>query len=212
MLSTSFCAVPDFRRVEPVGLRPHHRRDRHLRFVRDRRIRVAGDGRRRAAQPARIAQCANHIRRAPGGRQPHHHIDGGEVQRPEIGFAQSFVVFRPFHRFKQRARPAGDQPHHHAVRHAEGRRALGGIQHAQAAAGAGAQINQPPTGLQRRRGQIDRLRDRRQHLFDRLRHLAVFLVKAATISSVDISSSPMVAGLRVSDTSAPKFICSPLNF
>ena len=46
--------------------------------------------------------------------------------------------------------PAGDDPHDHLRRRAEGRRALGGVEHAEPAAGAGADVEQPAAGAERR--------------------------------------------------------------
>ncbi|MNZ93798.1 hypothetical protein D3C78_1128850 [compost metagenome] len=145
----------------------------------DWRIRVTGDRRRRTAQLACIAQCTNHVRCPPGCCQPDHHIGSGQIQRDKVSLAQRRIILRTFHRFEQRARATGNQPDHHAMRHAEGRRTFGSIQHPKAAAGAGPQINQPSTGLQRRGRQIHRLCDGRQNFFNRLRYFAVFLVKTA---------------------------------
>ncbi|MNT14163.1 hypothetical protein D3C72_1491570 [compost metagenome] len=127
---------------------------------------------------SRIAQRTNHIRRAPGCRQPHHHVGRGQIQCDKIGFTQRRIILRAFYRFEQRTWTAGNQPDDHAVRHAEGWWAFRGIQHAKAAAGPGTEINQPTAGLQCRRRQVHCLCDSRQHLFYRLRHLAVFLIEA----------------------------------
>ena len=67
----------------------------------------------------------------------------GERELVERGVGARLVVFGALARFAQRPVAAGDEAHHLARVTMEGRRALTGVQHAQAAAGAGADVDQP---------------------------------------------------------------------
>ena len=72
--------------------------------------------------------------------------------------------------------PPGDQAHHHFLRYAKGGRAFASIQNAKAPAGAGANVDQPPAGAERRGDGIHGLRDLGQHALHGFGHDVVFLV------------------------------------
>ena len=65
------------------------------------------------------------------------------------------VVLGALDRLDQRRQPAGDDADDHLRRRAERRRALGGVEHAEPAAGAGADVEQPAARAERRLDQID---------------------------------------------------------
>ena len=69
---------------------------------------------------------------------------------------------------------AGDDAHHHLGRRAEGRRALGGVEHAEPAAGAGADVEQPAARAERSLDQVDGAGDVRARAGDRGGHGGVF--------------------------------------
>ena len=71
---------------------------------------------------------------------------------------------------------AGDNPHHLLRTGAKGRRAFAGVQNTQTPRRAGADVNQPSPGPQRRRHFIHDFRYLRQVRRYRLRHLLIFLV------------------------------------
>ena len=90
--------------------------------------------------------------------------------------AQVPAVFSALNRFDEGLLAAGDEPHYQVGRHAEGRGALGGIQHAQAAAGASAHVKQSPALLQGVNGPLHRLCDAGQQRLDGLGDSSVLTV------------------------------------
>jgi hypothetical protein len=71
-----------------------------------------------------------------------------------------------------------------------GGRALGGVERGNAAAGAGADIDQPSAVAQAPRHLVDHLRDLRNGLLDRCGNLRIFVVDDARNLEADLVSKP----------------------
>ena len=99
------------------------------------------------------------------------------------------VVLGAFDRADQRLVPAGDDPLHHLRRRAEGGRALRGVEHAEPAAGAGADVEEPPAGAERppRSGRSPRAIDSR-----------AAATAAGTVASSAANRSTISSGAAVS--------------
>ena len=117
---------------------------------------VAGDSHGAAAQLTGIIQAAQHIGGAAAGGDAHHQIVFGQVVLLQVVPAQVPAVLRALNRLDEGLFAAGNETHHQVGGHAEGGGALGGIQHAQAAAGAGAHIKQPSALFQGVNGPLHR--------------------------------------------------------
>ncbi len=102
-----------------------------------------------------LAQCGTHIRRRTARRDSHYYVaicDFGRVHRrhPRV-----HIVLGALGALHERGIAAGDHPRHHRRRHAERGRAFGGIEDAQTAGRAGADVDEPTTGLERGDDQVD---------------------------------------------------------
>ena len=84
----------------------------------------------------------------------------GPTRRASISPSPAFTSSSaPSIDLHQRRQSAGDDADHHLRRRAEGRRALGRVEHAEPAAGARADVEQPAAGAERRLDQVDRAGD-----------------------------------------------------
>jgi hypothetical protein len=141
MLSTILVAVPAFRRVEPLitsgpttGV-----------------IRTAGQGRVPvAAQPdgvgfqlSGVLQPGQHVGRAPAGGDAHHHVGLAKPDFLQIVDRKFGMIFGALDRPDHRRRPAGDDSQDPFGVGLERGRAFGGIEHAEPARGARAEVDQP---------------------------------------------------------------------
>ena len=137
---------------------------------------IAGNGGSVAAHALGVVQTAQHIGRAAGSGNAHHKVIRGQAVGFQILNSQLPAVLCALHSLDKGFFAAGDEPHHHLLRHTEGGRALGGIQHAQAAGGTGAHIEQPSAFFKGFCRPCHRLRDLRQALGNGQRYPGVLLV------------------------------------
>ena len=147
-------AVPALRRVEPaITSGPVAQRDHHVGDAARRRRWAApgagdehGAGRARkwayssaARDERRHARGGDAADRRPWGRPP----PGACAARPRAALSSAPSTARV-----RACGPAGDDRHHQRRRDAEGGHALGRVQRAEAARGAGADVDQAPAGGQ----------------------------------------------------------------
>ena len=142
MLSTIFCAVPAFRRVEPViasgpGITVIDDVDAGVGTV----VAAHEHRARTAARPPRRAASTYGVRRLAA-------IPTTTSRAPTPAAATSSTpadstVLHPFARAKHRLAPARDDALHQVRIDAEGGRALGRVENAETTAGAGAHVEQP---------------------------------------------------------------------
>ena len=102
-----------------------------------------------------------------------------EAARGQVARAHGGIVFAGFGGAAQRGLASGDDALHHFGRRVEGGRALGGVQHAQPAAGPRADVEEAAALLEHRRNGIHRSRDSGDFAAHGIRHLAVFGVDDA---------------------------------
>ena len=110
-----------------------------------------------AAGPRRL-QAAAHERRHGAGGDPDEHV--ARAQPLRLVPALVVAVLRPFHGAEHRVLAPGHDGADAVGVRPERRRALRGLQHAQAPAGARAQEHDAAAALQRVRDQVGRARDR----------------------------------------------------
>ena len=129
-----------------------------------------------AAYAFGVVQTSQHIGRAAGGGNAHHKIVCGQAVGFQIFNSQLPAVLCALHGLDKGFFAAGDEPYHHLLRHTKGGRALSGIQHAQAAGGTSAHIEQPSALFKGFCRPCHRLRDLRQALGNGQRYPGVLLV------------------------------------
>ena len=94
MLSTSFFAVPDLRRVDPATISgPASGAIGNVDGARQFRIGRATDSDGDGAEAPGFGDRAQHIRRAPAGRDADEHIACGEAAGEQVADADGGVVF-----------------------------------------------------------------------------------------------------------------------
>ena len=114
MLSTNFCAVPAFIRVDPAttsGPTSGVMAISTARASSESGVQLIPT----VTAPSRRAfrHRAQHIRRAPAGGNPHQHVARGESARLQIARAAGRIVFGGFRGAAQCRFPAGDDALHH---------------------------------------------------------------------------------------------------
>lgn len=130
MLSTSFCAVPAFRRVDPaMNSGPRGR------------VGVARDGDRQGGAAPGLQDGRDDVGRPAGRADPDHHVVGRQAERVEVADGGCFVVLGALHRGGQGGVAAGDHADHLARVGTEGGRALAGVEDAEPARRAGADVD-----------------------------------------------------------------------
>ena len=144
MFRTNLVAVPAFMRVEPATISGPASGAMEISTAREssesgvQLMPMVRAPRRRAS-----ATRPEHVGRASAGGDPNQHILRAEAALDEVAGADGRIVLGGFGGVGQRGFAAGDDALHHLGRDAEGRLAFGGVQHAQAAAGACADVKEP---------------------------------------------------------------------
>ncbi len=143
--NTSLVAVPAFKRVEPVStsgptLGAITRFGRSACGIVQTGIETEQHGAR--ATPLGLPQRAPNKRGASAGRNADHHVPAVYAAKLDRVRAGHRIILGPFEGLPKRRRPAGQDALNHVWRHAERGRTLAGIQHPEAAAGAGADVKQ----------------------------------------------------------------------
>ena len=159
-LSTIFCAVPAFMRVEPaITSGPVSTTMRWRATRKQRRLGIVGERDGHGARGTRRPQHADGERRGAARRDADHDVIGADPGVGDGARAFGLVVLGAFHALHQGAETAGhdeDQPVGGPV---EGRRQLASVLHADAPGGARPGIDQPAAALQRRHRIVDRRGD-----------------------------------------------------
>lgn len=156
MLRTSFCAVPEFNRVEAGDeLRTHHHLDRRIRHMAHGRALVARQRRRERAALPGFLQRADHVRGPPGGSDSDDGVRLGHVDIVQVACPGRCVVLGVLHRVLDRFGSACDQPDDESRRGAECRWALTGIEHTQTTGRPGSHIQKAASALEPLRNGVD---------------------------------------------------------
>ena len=133
------------------------------------RVVVAGDGGGVCSAGAGVGHGGHHIGSAAGGGDAHHNIFARGAAAGDVPLAQLFGVFVDLDGRGQRLGSAGHDVLHLSGSGGVGGRAFGGIERRNAAAGAGADVDQPAAVAQAARHLVDDLRNLRNRLLDRRR-------------------------------------------
>ena len=145
MFSTSLVAVPAFSRVEPLST-SGPTTGVIARSTRGMRSESGLHDRPMVNAPslAGVIDRPEDVRRAAAGGDADEHIGGGERDRGEVAGGVLGVVLGPFDGPRQGGRAAGDEADDQPGRGVERRRALGGVEHAEPAGGAGPDVDSRP--------------------------------------------------------------------
>ena len=176
MFSTIFCRAGFQPRRTGDDLRADLRRDGHVAQGLQKRMRVGAQADGNASARPGPAQRRQHIRRAAAGGDADDRVVRADGQAVHQRLALGFIVLAALHGLAQRPVAPGDIPLHLFRLDAEGGRAFGSVQHAQAAGGARAQINQPSAAPEAGVDEVDGLRDARALRAHGLRDLRVLPV------------------------------------
>ena len=180
MLSTIFCAVPAFMRVEPeTDLGTDFGNDGDIRGCLQGRAVIAGDGGGVRAACTRIGDGSDNVGGAAGSRKPDHDVFAGGAAAGDVPLAKFFGVFVDFDGGGQSLRTAGHDVLHLAGSGRVSRRALRGIQGCNSAAGTGANIDQSAAIAEAACNLVDDLCDLRDCLLDRGCNLRIFVIDNA---------------------------------
>src|SRR5579884_1247413 len=176
MFSTSFCAVPDFIRVEPAmgsgptGTPITTRASRH---------RGVGSGfvvTSTVAAPRRLQNTA-HVGCRTAGGESHHDVPRAYPCASGIATSRGHGVLHSLQSAVKRPPAASEQGLYGGARNAKRRRALGSIQHSKAAAGARPCVNQTSAARQRIHDEVHGLRNGRYGFRDSSRNAPIFAVQ-----------------------------------
>ena len=168
MFRIIFCAVPAFMRVEPEMTSGPTSATMAISAAAASGVSViAGDGGGVRAAGAGVGHGGDDIGRAAGGGDADHHVFARGAAAGDVALAQFLGVFVDFDRRGQRLGSAGHDVLHLAGSRGVGGRAFGGVEGGDAAAGAGADVDQPAAVAQTAGHLIDHLRDLRDRLLDR---------------------------------------------
>ena len=174
MLSTSLVAVPALSRVEPAMISgPTAGRDRQIDEGLQLVARIAGHEHDARAGLAGAGQRAAHERRHAAGRHADDDVLLGRIEARDRPRAFLVVVFGAFLGADDGVLAAGHDALDQLGTGAEGRRHLGGLDDAEAAAGAGADEDDAPALAQRLRAHVGAERDAIALLLDGRQHAAV---------------------------------------
>ena len=180
MLSTSFCAVPAFRRVDPAttsGPTSGVMAISTARASSESGVQLIPTVTAPMRRASATAPSTYGVR--PLAAMPTSTSRGAEPVGRQVADADGRIVFGGFGRAAEGRFAARDDALHHVRRHAEGGRTFRGIQHAQPPAGAGADVEEPSAALEGRDDGIHRARDGGNLALHGGRHLAVLRVDDA---------------------------------
>ncbi len=102
-----------------------------------------------------MGQAAENKRRRAAGADTHDHIAAAESAGVEVQGCRLGVVLRTFLRAEHGLGATGQNALHHFRGRLKGRRALHGVEHSQAPAGACAEVEEPAASLEARGDQTD---------------------------------------------------------
>ena len=162
MFNTSFCAVPAFMRVVPAMTSGPTSGAIAISTARESsESGRTADADRDGAQAVGFGDRAEHVGRAAAGGDADQHVARGKAAGEEIADADGGIVLGGFGGAAQGGFAAGHDALHHLRRRAEGGRNLGGVEHAETAAGAGADVEEPAAVFDRGDDGVDGASDRR---------------------------------------------------
>ena len=126
-----------------------------------------------------VGHGAQHVGGAAAGGDAHHQVPGAQMDALHVLPSGLGVVLRPLGGPEHGALSASHHSHHHTGVHRIGRGTLGGVQHAQAARGAAAAVDEPAAVPQGLIGGVHRPGDALQLPLHGQGHLFVLVVDPA---------------------------------
>ena len=142
-------------------------------------VAAAGERHDGGAYLAGVIHGAEDVGRAAAGGDAHEGVYFRKTMVDQILTAEGRTVLRAFDRLQKGGGAAGDEPDDQIRRDAVGRRAFGGIQHAQTAGGSGADVEQPTAAAELPLDEIDAAGDFRQHQGHRFGTAVILLIDEA---------------------------------
>ena len=167
-------------RVEPeITSGPDFRHDGSFRRFGKWSAVIAGNPGRPGATRAGVGNGRHHVRGASGGGKPDDDVFTGGATAGDVALAQLFGVFVDLDRGSQGLGAAGHDVRDLPGSGGVGRGTLGGVEGCDAAAGSGANVDQPSAVTEAAGYLVDDLRDLRECLLNGCRDLGVFVVDDA---------------------------------